>query len=51
MNQKLECLLGTTGTVLAGGHSLGLVCLLLTVLGFNFVGDGLRDAFDPKMKR
>ena len=27
------------------------VCLLLTVLGFNFVGDGLRDAFDPKMKR
>lgn len=27
------------------------ICLLLTVLGFNFVGDGLRDAFDPKMKR
>lgn len=27
------------------------VCILLTVLGFNFVGDGLRDAFDPKMKR
>jgi peptide/nickel transport system permease protein len=27
------------------------VCLLVTVLGFNFVGDGLRDAFDPKMKR
>lgn len=27
------------------------VCLLLSVLGFNFVGDGLRDAFDPKMKR
>jgi peptide/nickel transport system permease protein len=27
------------------------VCLLITVLGFNFVGDGLRDAFDPKMKR
>ncbi len=26
-------------------------CLMLTVLGFNFVGDGLRDAFDPKMKR
>lgn len=25
--------------------------ILLTVLGFNFVGDGLRDAFDPKMKR
>ena len=24
------------------------ICLLLTVLGFNFVGDGLRDAFDPE---
>lgn len=27
------------------------ICLILAVLGFNFVGDGLRDAFDPKMKR
>ena len=27
------------------------VLLLLTVLAFNLVGDGLRDAFDPKMKR
>ena len=27
------------------------LCILITVLGFNFVGDGLRDAFDPKMKR
>lgn len=27
------------------------ICLLISVLGFNFVGDGLRDAFDPKMKR
>ncbi len=26
-------------------------CILITVLGFNFIGDGLRDAFDPKMKR
>lgn len=26
-----------------------LICL--TVIAFNFVGDGLRDAFDPKMKR
>jgi peptide/nickel transport system permease protein len=26
-------------------------CILITVLGFNFVGDGLRDAFDPKMNR
>ncbi|MBP5160303.1 MAG: ABC transporter permease [Lachnospiraceae bacterium] len=25
--------------------------IIITVLGFNFVGDGLRDAFDPKMKR
>ncbi len=27
------------------------VLILLTVLAFNFIGDGLRDAFDPKMKR
>ena len=27
------------------------VLLLITVLAFNIVGDGLRDAFDPKMKR
>ena len=27
------------------------VLLLTTVLAFNIVGDGLRDAFDPKMKR
>ncbi len=27
------------------------VCLMIAVLGFNFVGDGLRDAFDPRMKR
>ncbi len=27
------------------------VCILLTVLAFNFIGDGLRDAYDPKMKR
>lgn len=25
--------------------------IFVTVLAFNFVGDGLRDAFDPKMKR
>ncbi|MEA4869126.1 MAG: ABC transporter permease [Christensenella sp.] len=24
--------------------------IVLTVLGFNFVGDGLRDAYDPRMK-
>ncbi len=27
------------------------VCIILAVLAFNFVGDGLRDAFDPKAKR
>ncbi|RZT02342.1 ABC transporter permease [Cuneatibacter caecimuris] len=27
------------------------IMLLLIVLAFNFIGDGLRDAFDPKMKR
>ena len=27
------------------------VCILLTVMAFNFVGDGLRDTFDPKMNR
>lgn len=27
------------------------LCIMLVVLGFNFVGDGLRDAFDPKSKR
>ncbi|WP_249365476.1 oligopeptide ABC transporter permease [Cytobacillus citreus] len=26
------------------------IAILLTVLAFNFVGDGLRDAFDPKIK-
>lgn len=27
------------------------ICITLAILAFNFVGDGLRDAFDPKMKR
>lgn len=27
------------------------ICILLTVLAFNFIGDGMRDAFDPRMKR
>lgn len=27
------------------------ICIMLAILAFNFVGDGLRDAFDPKMKR
>ena len=27
------------------------ICIVLAILGFNFIGDGLRDAFDPKGKR
>lgn len=27
------------------------VCIVVAVLGFNFVGDGLRDALDPKARR
>ena len=27
------------------------VCIVLAVLAFNFIGDGLRDAFDPKSRR
>lgn len=27
------------------------ICILLAVLAFNFIGDGLRDALDPKQRR
>lgn len=27
------------------------ICIIAAVLAFNFIGDGLRDALDPKMKR
>lgn len=27
------------------------ICIILAVLAFNFIGDGLRDAFDPKSRR
>ncbi len=27
------------------------ICIALTMLAFNFLGDGLRDALDPKMNR
>jgi dipeptide transport system permease protein len=27
------------------------IAILATVLGFNLVGDGLRDALDPRLKR
>jgi len=26
------------------------VCVFLAVMGFNLVGDGLRDAFDPRLQ-
>jgi len=26
------------------------IAILITTLGFNFVGDGLRDAIDPSLK-
>ena len=31
--------------------TLGLGGIILAVLAFNFVGDGLRDAYDPKAMR
>ena len=34
---------------LAGG--LYLIYILVTVLAFNFMGDGFRDALDPYMKQ
>ena len=27
------------------------ICIVIAVLGFNFIGDGLRDALDPKSRR
>ena len=27
------------------------LCIIIAVLGFNFIGDGLRDALDPKQRR
>jgi len=27
------------------------IALSLTLMAFNWLGDGLRDAFDPRMKR
>ena len=26
------------------------LAIMLTVMGFNFLGDGLRDAMDPRLK-
>lgn len=49
------------GTILSGGREclrsaphiamLSGVTILITVLGFNLLGDGVRDVLDPKMKR
>ena len=33
------------------GASLPGLCILIVVLGFNLLGDGLRDALDPKLKK
>ncbi len=43
---KFEYLSGYPNFWIAPG-----ICITLAILAFNFVGDGLRDAFDPKMKR
>ena len=40
-----------SGLAVKHNKRAALFGLVLAVLGFNFVGDGLRDAFDPKMKR
>ena len=43
-----------TFTILEGFPNFWIppgICITLAILAFNFVGDGLRDAFDPKMKR
>ena len=49
------------GAMLSGGRTHLLdspyltlfpgLCIMLTILSFNMMGDGLRDALDPKMKR
>jgi ABC-type dipeptide/oligopeptide/nickel transport system permease subunit len=48
------------GSILAGGRTYLLLApwvtifpglaIMLTVLGFNLLGDGLRDALDPRLK-
>lgn len=49
------------GTILCGGHeclrsaphiaTISGLFILITVVGFNILGDGIRDVLDPKMKR
>lgn len=43
---KMDILIGYPNFWVPAG-----ICITLAILAFNFVGDGLRDAFDPKMKR
>jgi len=33
-----------------GGHLYPGLAIAITVLGLNLIGDGLRDALDPRMK-
>lgn len=49
------------GTILCGGReclrtaphiaTISGLFILVTVVGFNLLGDGIRDVLDPKMKR
>lgn len=34
---------------IAPGVAESIVAIVLTVLAYNFIGDGLRDALDPRM--
>ena len=34
-----------------GGHIYPAIAIILIMICFSIVGDGLRDAFDPRMKR
>ena len=39
------------GSVSNNGLAKGIVCICVIMFAFNFVGDGLRDALDPKLKK
>ena len=41
----------TLGCLIMGLFLLGGLFIFLTVIGFNLVGDGIRDVMDPKMKK